>query len=311
MRISYCDLYPEQFQELVWSVCVHLLGPATQKFSSGKDGGRDAKFCGTAACMPSKEAPYTGHFIVQAKHSENPIAKLSDKDFSAAAPSSVVSTELARVRRLVEAGQLDHYIIFTNRRAGGEACASIEQRLIRETGVKTATVYGIEAIDGFLRQFPKALKLAGIEPWDRPLRVTPDQLADVILALRTHISASKTVCATPRFNRVAFEKKNGCNDLSPEFADTIRRDFFQQFGAIRTFLARPANRDLREKYENAAIDFNAEIIERRRKKAPMDALLNDLVHRLKFRDGDLSRNPRLTRAVVYFMYWSCDVGQTC
>jgi hypothetical protein len=311
VRISYCDLYPEQFQELVWSVCVHLLGQATQKFSSGKDGGRDAKFYGTAACMPSKDTPHTGHFVVQAKHSENPIAKLSDKDFSGSAPSSVVSTELARVRRLVTKGQLDHYIIFTNRRAGGETCAGIEDRLIRETGVKTATVYGIEAIDGFLKQFPKAIRLANIDPWDRPLRVIPDQLADVIVALRSHISSSRSARTAPRFNRVAFEKKNECNDLSPEFAETIRRDFFQQFGAIRTFLARPANRGLREKYEDAAIDFNAEIIERRRKRAPMDALLNDLVHRLKFRDGDLSRNPRLTRAVVYFMYWSCDVGQTC
>jgi hypothetical protein len=82
MRYRYEDLYDQQFEELVIEVCAELLGSGIQPFSSGKDGGRDARFVGAARCFPSEIEPRSGKFVIQAKHTEHPFAKFSDRDFS-------------------------------------------------------------------------------------------------------------------------------------------------------------------------------------------------------------------------------------
>jgi hypothetical protein len=68
MRYRYEDLYDQQFEELVIEVCAELLGPGIQPFSSGKDGGRDARFVGAARCFPSEiERPRSTQAAHQAR----------------------------------------------------------------------------------------------------------------------------------------------------------------------------------------------------------------------------------------------------
>ena len=68
MKYAYEDLGDTRFEELVVALCRRLLGMATQGFAKGPDGGRDAKFVGTAELLPSSQAPWSGTVIVQAKH---------------------------------------------------------------------------------------------------------------------------------------------------------------------------------------------------------------------------------------------------
>ena len=56
MKYAYENLGDEQFETLVVFLCQKLLGVAVQGFSKGPDGGRDAKFVGTAELHPSKLA---------------------------------------------------------------------------------------------------------------------------------------------------------------------------------------------------------------------------------------------------------------
>ena len=81
MKFAYEDLSDDQFEKLIVFLCQHLLGISVQGFAKGPDGGRDAKFVGTAELHPSKAAPWIGTIIVQAKHTKeglNNSAKLRD-----------------------------------------------------------------------------------------------------------------------------------------------------------------------------------------------------------------------------------------
>ncbi len=74
-------LSPGAFEELVVKICHEILGFGTISFSSGKDGGRDAIFDGTAQRFPSEADPWAGAFVIQAKHTEKADASCSDSDF--------------------------------------------------------------------------------------------------------------------------------------------------------------------------------------------------------------------------------------
>jgi hypothetical protein len=309
MRFDYHDLYDHQFEDLVVGVCTFLLGAGIQKFSTGKDGGRDARFRGTATAFPSDREPASGLFVVQAKHTERPWAKLSDADFSNADDDSIVSKEIPRVKQLLAANEVDHYILFTNRRAGGGTTATIEARIREETGLDNVTLYGIESLDQKLKLFPRSVEIADVKDFQGPIRVVPDDLATIILALAEELKKPSSPPARLTLDRVTFEEKNKRNQLSGDVAKKIVTNYFKDFGKVKRFLGMPANRELRELYESTAAEFDAEIIERRSDDVSMDSLLNSLIDRLRHRDSDLSRNVRLTRTVVYYMYWICDLGR--
>lgn len=76
---------------------------------------------------------------------------------------------------------------------------------------------------------------------------------------------------------------------------------------LRQFLASGDNDQIRHFYENAADEFAAKLIAHRT-DASFDKLLTQLIERLIERDPDLKRNTRLTRTVVYYMYFNCDIG---
>src|SRR5262245_52055347 len=105
------ELHDENFERLVIQICMQVLGMGTFSFAPGKDGGRDGRFNGTAHSFPSPKKPLSGKFVIQAKHTRNPAASCSDAAFT-----QIIKAELPKVRKLARAGELQHYLLFTNRR---------------------------------------------------------------------------------------------------------------------------------------------------------------------------------------------------
>ncbi len=98
MKFAYEDLSDDQFERLIVLLCHRLLGVSVQGFSKGPDGGRDAKFVGTAELHPSKVAPWVGTTIIQAKHTNGYNRHFSESDFfSASAVNTVLSKEIPRI----------------------------------------------------------------------------------------------------------------------------------------------------------------------------------------------------------------------
>lgn len=307
MRIDYHDLHEAQFEELAVAVCKFILGSATQKFSKGPDGGRDGRFNGTAKDYPNNTTPHSGKFIIQAKHTDNPIGKLSDPDFySPKNNSCVIIEELERIKKLVYDGELEHYLLFTNRRHSANKSIEIEQ-LFLDAGCTTAMIIGIENLDSYLKMYPKILEFAGIDKFDNPIRVNPDDLADIILSLKDEISKS-TSNSSFDFNRTDFDRKCNLNGIVDETKTFIIENYLREFHKVDDFIENPLNDELKELYFDTADEFHIEILEQLNKNKSIESTLNHLISRLFYRDGDLKSNKRLTRVVVYYMFWNCDIG---
>lgn len=311
MRYAYHDIYPQHFEAVVVSICHDLLGPGVQEFAAGPDGGRDAKFVGRAQRFPSDSAPLTGKWVVQAKHTTDPIAKFSDASFSGDGESSVLTTEIPRIRQLVTDGGLEHYLLFSNRRLAAGANEEICKRIRSECGVLTVHLIGVEALERHIKRIPAAAAELENVAYEMPLRASPDELADVILALaqsKKLLDVASAKSATVE-ERIRFQTKNTSNGLSQEYADLIARNYLRDFDVVKAFLEDPANYQANAKYWDAAAEFAGKLIVYRSEFPTYDRLLNYLLDTLIERDGDLQSNKRLTRTAFYFMYWSCDIGK--
>ncbi|MBX7269317.1 hypothetical protein KIF24_27065 [Micromonospora sp. Llam7] len=312
MGYPYEDLDDSQFERLVVQCMRMLFGEGVQSFAAGPDGGRDARFDGTAARFPSTADPWTRITIGQAKHTNATNAHFSDSDFSGPGESSVLSEEIPRIRKLVADDELHNYILFSNRRLGGVTAPLITDRLAQETGLDRSRIFlaGVEYMDDTLHAHPDILRRARIDPIDGPLLVSSYELAEVILEIAKGLEASPPPDDAPVVDRVTYDEKNRVNGMTPEFAKLLRSRYLHETHRIGRFLADPANTDALRLYEGAVEEFQLKIVASRREYQSFDRLFNYLVDFLFKRDGALSRNRRLTRAMIFYMYWHCDIGET-
>lgn len=187
MKYAYEDLSADQFEILIVFLCQHLLGIAVQGFAKGPDGGRDAKFVGTPELYPSKAAPWTGTTIIQAKHTNGYNKHFSESDFFSKknGDSTVLGKEIPRIKNLRDVKQLDHYMLFANRRLAGNAESDIRDYISTKCRIPTTSIYlcGVEQMEIWLKSFPDVAMRANLDPVDSPLIVSSDELAVVIEAL--------------------------------------------------------------------------------------------------------------------------------
>lgn len=314
MMYRYEDLSDEQFETLIVLLCRHLLGVSVKGFAKGADGGRDAKFVGTAELHPSKAAPWVGTTIIQAKHTNGYNKHFSESDFySAGSIHTVIGQEVPRIRKLRDADQVDHYLLFANRRLAGNADQVITAHLAKECGLPEASIYlcGIERLDLWLKEFPEVVKLAQLDPVDSPLIVSPDELALVVQAFASHDADIAEVLDAPPSERTSYEQKNALNSMSAGYAKELRKRYLKDTAQIRTFLAAPENLEILKSYEAAVEEFQLKIIAKRKEYQNFDEVMNYLIDLLFQRDPVLrqTKHKRLTRALVFYMYWNCDIGE--
>lgn len=314
MKFAYEDLGDDQFERLVVFLCQRLLGVSVQGFAKGPDGGRDAKFVGTAELHPSKASPWSGTTIIQAKHTNGYNRNFSESDFfSTSAVTTVLGKEIPRIKKLREAKQLDHYMLFSNRRLAGNAETEINDHIASQCGIPTSSIYlcGLEQLETWLKRFPVVAKEADLDPVDSPLIVSPDDLAEVVQALARQKDGMMALLDDPPTTRVTYEQKNVLNNMSAEYAKAQRRKYLKETSQIRAFLAAPENLDLLRMYETVVDEFQLKIIAKRKDYQTFDEVMEYLVDLLFKRDPVLRQHAhkRLTRAVLFYMYWNCDIGE--
>lgn len=314
MKYAYEDLSDEQFETLVVILCQRLLGISVQGFATGPDGGRDGKFVGTAELFPSKAAPWAGTTIIQAKHTNGLNRNFSEPDFySPAAKKTVLGDELPRIKKLRESKNLDHYMLFSNRRLAGNAESEIRKYLADGAGTPVASVYlcGIEQLELWLKTFPDVAKVANLDPIDSPLIVSPDDLSEIVQALAHQRDQVSALLDQPPVPRVNYEVKNKRNNMSVDYATLLRKRYLKDTAQIHTFLAAPENIDLQRMYESVVTEFQSKITTKRKDYQTFDELMEYLLNLLFARDAILRQhgNKKLTRAVLFYMYWNCDIGE--
>lgn len=314
MKYAYEDLSDGQFESLIVLLCQRLLGIAVQGFAKGPDGGRDAKFVGTAELHPSTAAPWIGTTIVQAKHTNGYNRNFSEADFfSKTAANTVLGKEIPRIQKLRKAKQLDNYMLFANRRLAGNAESEIREYIALQCGIPASSIYlcGLEQLELWLKRFPDVAKEADLDPVNSPLIVSPDDLAEVVQALARQKDDVSALLDDPPTARVTYDEKNRLNNMSAEYARAQRKKFLKETAQIRAFLAAPENLELLHMYESVVDEFQLKIIAKRKDYQTFDDVLNYLSDLLFSRDAVLRQNnhKRLTRAVLFYMYWNCDIGE--
>jgi len=314
MKYAYENLSDDQFENLIVFLCQRLLGISVQGFAKGPDGGRDAKFVGTAELHPSKAAPWVGTTIIQAKHTNGYNRHFSESDFfSTTAANTVLGKEIPRIKKLREGKQLDHYMLFANRRLAGNAESEIREYIAAQCAIPAPSIYlcGLEQLDVWLKTFPDVAGKADLDPVDSPLIVSPDDLAEVVQALARNMAVASTSFDDPPTTRVTYERKNAVNNMSVDYARAQRKKYLKETTQIHAFLAAPENLELLRMYESVVDEFQLKIIAKRKDYQTFDNVMEYLVDMLFNRDPVLRQhaNKRLTRAVLFYMYWNCDIGE--
>ena len=314
MKFDYKDVSDAQFETLVVFLCQRLLGISVQGFAKGPDGGRDAKFVGTAELHPSRAAPWVGTTIIQAKHTSGYNRNFSESDFfSTTAQNTVLGKEIPRVKKLRENKQIDHYMLFANRRLAGNAESEIRAYFAKQCGIPASSIYlcGLEQLEVWLKTFPDVAGKADLDPIDSPLTVSPDDLAEVVQALARQRNEVSAVLDDPPTTRVKYAQKNALNDMTAEYAKAQLKRYLKETAQIQAFLAAPENLVLLRMYESVVDEFQLKIIAKRKDYQTFDAVMEYLVDLLFNRDPVLRQHAhkRLTRAVLFYMYWNCDIGE--
>jgi hypothetical protein len=313
MKYAYENLHDTEFEDLVIFICYELLGSGTQKFSIGPDGGRDARFTGKASHFPSAQGAWEGKIIIQAKHTNGHNKKFSDKEFySPTSQSNILKKELARIQSLKNDSELDYYMLFSNRRLSGNSNSEIIKYLSTNTGIPESNIYlfGTEQIELYLKQHPKITEMLNIDPIDSPLTVSPDDLAEIIEALASHNGIGTKILEQFPTERTSYDDKNKLNNMSEEYAKTFRKKCLKETAQIRDFLAAPENAEFVQLYENIITEFQLKIIAKKNEEHTFDDVMEHLYDLLIGRDATLRANKRLTRIMLFYMYWNCDIGKS-
>lgn len=309
-QFPYENLNDEEFENLIIRIGKEVLGIGCKTFSVGKDGAKDSWFTGTADYFPSKAAPWTGTFNIQAKHTKIQNASCSDNDFSVN-HTSVLVKEIARLNEVKETTPFDNYILFTNRKLSGEK-VSLIQKLKDEIGVKNADIIGREQIDTYLTDYPNIAHQFGLYMFIAPLRFYEKDLRNVIIvfAEQSKMISTEAKSYITSFTVIDKEKKNELNNLSKEYFEFIKSHSLQYFDEIENFLRDPKNETYTRMYSNTVSDLQEAITIERNRFNEFDHIIKHLVdYTVENNEDKLINLRKIVRVFIHFMYFNCDIGK--
>ena len=315
MKYAYENLSDGQFERLVVILAQELFGVGTQGFATGVDGGRDAKFVGTAQVFPSTSQPWVGTTIIQAKHTNGFNRSFSDTEFfqDPSGPSTVIGEEIPRIKKLRDSGELDHYLLVANRKLPANASVKIRTYIATECGIPLDSVYlcGLEQLELWLKRYKTAAEQADLDPDDCPLIVSPDDLSEVVQAFAGQLANLAQMVDSPPTPRIDYVRKNQLNNMSEDYATEQRKRYLKDTVHVQRFLSAPENMDLLKLYESVVEEFQLKIIAKRHQHNKFDEVMEYLLDLLFSRDAVLNQrtHKRLTRVILYYMYWNCDIGK--
>ncbi|MFT5757478.1 MAG: hypothetical protein ACI9LM_002212 [Alteromonadaceae bacterium] len=311
MNYNYSDLSPTQFEHLVIHLCYELFGMGAETFSDGPDGGRDSRFEGLSQMYPSTNRPWDGLTVIQAKHTISYNSKFNDPDFfSLTSQTSTIVSEVEKIKRLIDSDGINNYIIFSNRKLPAGVNEKIKTYLSAETGLAKENIglIGMETMGNYFKKFPNIAKTVDLNPYDVPFNIQPDDLADVIISIKEALPDIKQKKIKPNLDRTDFIPKNKINNLTSNYADAVIKklgDFYE----IQDFLSMPENEELQQKYSETAEELHAKICAYKRESHSFDQVIENTIELIINRDNDCRRNRILTRTMVYYMYYKCDIGE--
>lgn len=312
MEYHLYNLDDSKFENLINSICQEILGTGVIVFSQGKDGGRDGKFTGKAQNYPSKSDSWAGKFIIQAKHTINPIASCSDKDFE-----RVIKKEIKRIKELKSKGDVDNYLLFTNRKYSGIKGEALMKQIIKETGVINAVIIGKETIqDQFLGASKNIVKQYQLLMAHIPFDFSDEEIKKIIIAFKDQLAGVNNNIITRveelkyDFSHVEKEDKNIKNNLGEEYyTQHILGSSLMEFDKIEKFLNDPINEELKDFYYDTANELNQLITIHRDNFEAFEELFIHIYQLISSGNVSLMGAKRHITTFLHYMYVECLIGK--
>ena len=300
-------LSDSDFESLVNDVCQKILGTGTVRFSQGPDGGRDGRFEGTAENLPSSQDPWSGKFIIQAKHTTNPIASCSDSSFA----NTDINKEIKRLQKLKESEGVDNYLIVTNRKLSANREATLRAKITKETGIQNVTIFGCEELSGKVSLHTEILDKYQLLKLREPLRFFDKDLKSVIVTFKDDVGSVKSSDEIIQsLKNIDKEKKNELNSLSKDYFVHIQENSLSYFNEIEEFLSDPNNTSERDKYDATVLELQSKVIEKREEFSAFEEIINYLYDLLITKHEELqdASARKLVYVFLHYMYFHCDLG---
>ncbi|WP_223032689.1 ABC-three component system protein [Hanstruepera marina] len=305
------ELSEDDFENLVNTICQNILGTGVVAFTKGKDGGRDGRFTGTANNYPSNTANWSGKFIIQAKHSSSPVSSCSDSDFKA-----TVTKEIESIKKLKAKGEVDNYLLFTNRKYTGIVGAELRQEIIDKTGVENVEIIGKETINNqYLNSNKNIVSQYNLNRFILPFTFSEEELKDLIVEFKTQISTieddliSGVEKAKYDYKKLDISEKNRKNILGKTyFDDIIVAESLEHFNKIDLFLGNPRNQEIKDNYYDCVDELRQIITIRRDDFGAFEEIL--IFIRKLVCDGStkLKGSKRFVTIFLHYMYFTCSIG---
>jgi ABC-3C protein len=292
------DLSDDEFEALVTAICHHILGTGVIVFAPGKDGGRDGTFVGTAAHFPSSAAPLTGKFVVQAKHTQNPAASCSDTEFG-----RTLIGEHPKIVALIQNGELEHYLVFTNRKKpAGDGTK--KEAALKKLGLVSAHLLGIEQLRHWLTQHPEIWSKLGFDRFETSLRIQTDDITAIVTAFHATLDGELLAGRDKDFTYVPKPQKNKINKLSAAYWEEIRTRSLPFFKTIEDFLSNPRNIDFKDMYEDTADEIRRKIITAAPPFESFDEALTRIIDFVTTNNPELKKRRRFATVFLHYMYYT-------
>lgn len=311
-QYPYENLTDEEFENLVIRIGKEVLGIGCKTFSIGKDGAKDSWFKGTAYYFPSKTAPWSGTFNLQAKHTKVLNASCSDNDFSVN-QTSVLTKEIIRLNEVMKTTPFDNYIIFTNRKLSGGTHPTIVKMLQAGLGIKNVEIIGREDLDSYLTDCPHIADQFGLYKFQAPLRFYEKELREVIIVFSEQRKTISTEAKSyiKSFTVIDKQKKNELNNLSKDYFEFLKSHSLQYFEEIEKFLRSPNNEPYMKMYSNSVSDLQGAITVERNRFNEFEHIIEHIITFTVTNNEDkLMDIRRIVRVFLHFMYFNCDIGKT-
>ena len=307
-RLEYIS--EDDFEKLVNMLCHEILGCGVIEFTRGKDGGRDGKFTGSANSFPSVSEPWKGKFIIQAKHTDNPIASCSDKDFQ----RKIENEEIPKLKKLKENDEVDNYLLFTNRKLTGIKGTKIVQKIKNEVGIDNAEIIGKEVINRYLSKYKHITKEFNLDKYILPFEFTESDLKELVVEFTKEINSDKERLkisferVKKDFTYLDKDEKNEKNKLGKEYFEIIKGNSLSHFSKIDEFLQNPINNELSVMYLDLAFELKNLITVKRDEFGAFEEIFV-LIYNLVCDKNPKLRNKRFIYVFLHYMYFNCDIGQ--
>lgn len=307
------NLSEDDFESLVNMLCQRILGTGVVSFTKGKDGGRDGRFNGTANNYPSNSNPWTGKFIIQAKHTTDYNASCSDNPFFGNV-TSLINLEIEKIKKLKASDEIDNYLLFTNRKETARREDAVKH-IKNETVLTNVDIIGRDTCHSWIRLNDDIARHFKIGLYALPIILTEFEIKDIIIAFGKETSSIRKIGFITDDNilcNIPKDEKNKINNLSNDYYNNeIKNKSLQYFEDIDSFLSDFKNEEYTNMYYNFAFELSNKIEVKRgtfEKFEEIFMYLYDII--FEANRIELSKDKRLIWIFLHHLYFNCHIGRT-